>query len=99
MKVVLEYIQRAFGSKDELSDLLTAEKKIMRDELWTGDLDQRFKQGSLREVSKKRAYMLRRLHNRISRLVPNMIRFCINTGGMSVYFNMRCIRVFCLICF
>jgi hypothetical protein len=82
MVQVNSHFGSAFATSDLLWGLFRSEKCALRDRLWIEEVAERFKTGPERENASKRAYMLQRIHNRYSRLMPWLIAFISDAGGV-----------------
>ena len=88
---MLRHIQKSFqGGVDEFAGFMDGSVKDLRNKLWLS-MDPKHTQGlSKRQVAQYKRYMLERIHNRKSRVVPPLVIFVKSAGGMVCIVNVRC---------
>ena len=81
-QVISEHFVASFESVDSLEDLLDNTKVHLRDTIWNDRLPAKYKATVGDDEQKvRKAYMLKRIHNRFTRLLPGLINFMNNAGG------------------
>ena len=78
------YIRHCFTTPEKLANLITGTKKDTRDTLWASRACelQPLKRCEQKLQQTLKNYMLTRIHNRLTRMVPALILFVQRLGGM-----------------
>lgn len=78
-EIIIEYLRTSMETLDGVIRLLDGKRENQRDVLWV-NLDAKYRVEG-KHHNPLRAYMLNRLHNRRSRLLPSLVLYWSNIGG------------------
>jgi hypothetical protein len=77
----MNWMRKQFETPDTLRAMVEGDKAALRNMLWNTHVHSRYKQGNQTDIARYRAYLLQRMHNRWSRLLPYLVTFVRNVSG------------------